>query len=681
MRRSTGRPGRSAPLQQAHPPRAAGTPLSHPALWVAALAVAAVLASSVSFELFEPDFWQHLLVGKAIWQTHSVPDRQIWTWPTYGVPDVTPSWLFRALIWPLWSIAGVWGLFAWRWVTTLAAFGLVWATARRMGARGFAALGVLLLCGLAYRVRSQIRPETLVSVLMALQVWLLESHRQGGPDRSAWVVVVAWVWANAHVSWYLGLVVLGAYGVDDALRARRGGETERSRLRRLGWILIASVAVSFLNPFGWRALWQPFDYFFHLRHEPLFADINELHPFDPRGLVSSGLILPLVGWPLLILWRLARRRADAAEILLCVHFAFLVLQSRRFLGFYLLAAAPFLMRDVDEWTAAARRVPWRAPIWARAGLLAALCAAAGYREWTRPDPHIGVAIDYENVPVRACDFIAENGIRGRAFNPFTAGGYLLYRFWPDRERLPFIDIHLAGGPGIRRDYRNALESAEGWRSLDDEFRFDYVLMDRFRYPGHPFLDVLDADSALALVFADDAAVVFVRRHGPLASVAERHAYRALPAGRAELGAIYERCARDSAFRAEIVRELERRAAGSRWNALTLDMLANLALIEGRTGEAHDLLERALRVNPWIARAHERLGLIALATGRPRDALREFEIERSLDPREPGAALHLGQAWQRLGTIRKAREWYRRELDLDPGNRAALDSLRVLGRAS
>jgi hypothetical protein len=45
----------------------------------------------------------------------------------------------------------------------------------------------------------------------------------------------------------------------------------------------------------------------------------------------------------------------------------------------------------------------------------------------------------------------------------------------------------------------------------------------------------------------------------------------------------------------------------------------------------------------------------------------------------GVAIRIGQAWQRLGELERARTWYRRELNVDPGNREALDSLGVIAR--
>src|SRR5262245_50003571 len=137
-------------------------PLRHPAWLVAALVAASCIVLSVSAWIYDTDFWHHLLVGKVIWQTHSIPTQNLWTWPAYGHPDANNAWLFRALVWPLWSAWGITGLFAWRWLSTLAVFGILWAAARRMGARGFTPLVVLVACALGYRQRTQLRPDTLV---------------------------------------------------------------------------------------------------------------------------------------------------------------------------------------------------------------------------------------------------------------------------------------------------------------------------------------------------------------------------------------------------------------------------------------------------------------------------------------------------------------------------------------
>ena len=87
----------------------------------------------------------------------------------------------------------------------------------------------------------------------------------------------------------------------------------------------------------------------------------------------------------------------------------------------------------------------------------------------------------------------------------------------------------------------------------------------------------------------------VRRDGPLCAVAERHAYRLVPAGIGGLRVLGAAMAADTALTARVEAELRAHAAASPWNA-------------------RGLLERALRVSPALGRGHERLGLIALAGG-------------------------------------------------------------------
>lgn len=646
----------------------------HPAMLLLLGVVAACLVASVSFLPNETDFWQHLLVGRAIWETRQIPHAQLWTWPTYGTPDVLPSWGFRFLIWPFWKLGGVWGLFLWRWLTTLAAFGLVWMTARRMGARGCAALVALVLCGLAYRSRAQVRPETLVAVLLALELWVLETRRQGGADRTLLLVAVACVWANLHVSYYLGFVLAGCYLLDER---RRGVPA----LGRLGAVMVAMVAASFLNPFGWRALWQPFDFAFHGRMEIIFRDILELQPVDWRNNLSNGLPLLVLGWPALIIWRARRRGFDLAEALLFLFFTAAGVSMRRFIGFYAVVAAPFLMRDLDEWIAGRRWPRWSANGTTRVALASVLCVGICLPEWTRRDLPLEVGLRMERYPVAACDFIAAQGIRGRAFNPFYFGGYLLYRFWPDRTRLPFMDIHQAGTPKLRLRYLRAFYRPIGWAELDRRYRFDWVLLDRVQAGADRLLDFLDADTSFSLVFLDDAAALYVRSQGTLSPVAERFGYRFLPAGTAGRRGRLQASLADSALRRPIISELEREASGSRWNATASSALADLALFEGRLADARASSLRVLEVTPRAIGTHGRLGRVALAEGRPRDALREYDRERTVSGPRPSTLLGIANAWRRLGESDRARVWYQRTLARDPGSQEARDSLAILAAES
>ncbi|HEY6867335.1 MAG TPA: hypothetical protein VI792_08765, partial [Candidatus Eisenbacteria bacterium] len=591
----------------------------HPALLAAALATAFLVVLAVTFRLVDTDFWEHLAVGRAMWATHAIPRVNLWTWPTYGQPLVLPSWGFRALLWPCYALGGVGGLFVWRWLTTLAAFAIAWAAARRMGATGFTPLVVIVACVLVYRERSQVRPETLVAILIAVEIWLLESRRHPRPatagegaaraarDPAPWLVLVAWVWANVHISYWLGLALIAIHwAVARSSRRGAGGAAAAP----LAAALAGAVLVSFLNPFGWRALSQPFEYFFVWRHELVYRTIDELRPIDWSTQLASGLPLVVAGWPALALWRARRHGADLAELGTAALFLALALTSQRFTGPLAVAAAPYLARDLEAWVRARRWPPWTTPAWHRAALAVAAGAALVPVGWRHSDLRPGIGIAPEFPPAAACDFVAAHGVRGRAFNAFELGGYLLWRFWPDRTRLPFMDIHQTGTREDRRDIAGAMFDERVWRALDARHRFDWALLKRLHSPQDFTIDHLEADSAWVLVFADDAAALFVRRDGPLAAVADSFGYALAPAGAQRRDRLAAACFDDAALRARAESELARMAASSRYDSGALSLLASLLMLDGRWADARRALEGARAVNPRLPVYEERMRVIA-----------------------------------------------------------------------
>ncbi|HEY6865914.1 MAG TPA: hypothetical protein VI792_01585, partial [Candidatus Eisenbacteria bacterium] len=505
--------------------------------------------------------------------------------------------------------------------------------------------------------------------------------RAGGRDASPWLIGVAWVWANVHLSYPLGLAVLGCHALDD--RWPHAGDPRGGPRLRLAGIGLAAVAVSFLNPFGWRALWQPFEYLLTLRHEIIFLEIGELRPVEWASNVWNGLPLLVAAWPLLALWRWRRAGFDRVETFMLVTFIGIGLWSQRFLGFLAIAAAPYVARDLDAWLAGAR---WRAALRGRrrmapagrAAVAACACVALSLPEWLLSPYTPGLGFSLADMPVAACDFMSAHGVRGRGYNPFHFGGYLLWRFWPERARLPFMDIHQTGTPEDRALAGAAFWDAAAYRRLMARHAFDYALVDRETPAQFPMLDFFDRDPTWTLVFTDDVAALYVRRAGPLAAIADSFAYRAWPAGFGALGPLYRRYAADSSWRALADAELARQVASSPRNATARFFTANLALLEGRAGDAERELRAALAVAPWLPRAHFHLGTLALDAGRPREAAREFEREQRSDDHGAGTAMPIARAWAQYGDREQARRWYRRALR-GPDGPAARDSLATLER--
>jgi len=650
----------------------AADPITHPA-FVAAASVAAIAALvSCSYRLHDTDLWQLLVVGKAIW-TNGLPTTDQWQWPSYGDPQVVSSWAFRALLWPVWSAGGVGALFVLRWALVLATFGFAWKAARAAGARGFVPLIVIVWASLVYRLRAELRPETAAGVLLAIELWILERRRSGGPDRSAWIVPLAMVWANLHVSYTLGFVVLAAYLADDLWGAARGGSP-----RRLARVALFAAAACFVNPYGLKLLAQPFEFALRWRNDPMFRNIAELHPPVWSLHLKSGLPLLIVLWPLLLLARLRRHGPDVAGLVMAAAFVAFAVSSQRFIGFLAIAALPFVARDLSGIAGTIRRPATLSGPWPRAAATIGVCVAIGIPEWSRPELPLGIALE-PLYPAAACDFMVREGIQGRGFNHFHLGGYLAYRSWPARERLPFATTQPENiRPRDRARYPAVFVDPDAWRALDAEYHFEWAMLAREQDPGDRLLDILDADSSWALAFTDDVVQLLVRRNEDEQDVARRLAYRTLPAGIRRRMEVVPRAVTDTVFRSEVARELERAVQSSPENGHAHHLLGILAMMDGRGRAALDHFGRALAKQPFLPRVHELRGLALLDQGRPRDALRDFERERDLQRRPPGIDLRIGQAWRRLGNPARARRAYEEELRRHPDNAEARDSLAALG---
>src|SRR5262249_33952110 len=150
--------------------------------------------------------------------------------------------------------------------------------------------------------------------------------------------------------------------------------------------------------------------------------------------------------------RALARRFDLAEALTCALLTAHALFNQRFTGALVVAMTPYLSRDVSELAGA-----WSLPSVLRAPPVRAVGAAlvmllASVPGWGDPRYPRGIGFVATCYPSAACDFIEQHGVRGRMFSPYYFGGYVLWRFWPQRDRLPFMDIHQSGTRADRELY-------------------------------------------------------------------------------------------------------------------------------------------------------------------------------------------------------------------------------------
>jgi len=124
----------------------------------------------------------------------------------------------------------------------------------------------------------------------------------------------------------------------------------------------------------------------------------------------------------------------------------------------------------------------------------------------------------------SAEFFLKNGLKGRVFNNYDIGSYLVYSLYP-QEKV-FVDNRPEAYPEdfFRQIYVPMQENEEKWRELNSMYGFNVIFFYRRDYTpwAQPFLIKRLADPEWAPVYVDDFALILVRNGAPNEDLIEKY---------------------------------------------------------------------------------------------------------------------------------------------------------------
>ena len=99
---------------------------------------------------------------------------------------------------------------------------------------------------------------------------------------------------------------------------------------------------------------------------------------------------------------------------------------------------------------------------------------------------------------------------------------------------------------------------------------------------------------------------------------------------------------------EAAKEFQAELANVPDHAQALAFLADCDMQLNRSGEAMPLIEKAIRIDPNVPRAHLDLGILYADAGRREEAIREFKTAARLSPDDPNPHWRLARLYQTMG---------------------------------
>jgi hypothetical protein len=470
----------------------------------------------------------HIRTGEWILAHHGVPTHDIFS---YSKPDgawYAWEWL-TDIIWAFLNSHGGLAAVAIAGILLIAGtFALLFRLVRRKS-NAIVAIAVTMTAAVGSSVHWLARPHLFTLVFLVLFYGALENVRAGktrfhGIPYLAILPLATILWTNLHGGFFVGIIMVGAYGVGEALRLVFSPDLgdERGAVKRQAarYLLSAAacLAASLVNPYGYRLHQHVVLYLtdpYQGQHVMEFLSVNFHHPlaifFEAILLLSA----------LASYWFASN--GSFTEPLLLMMWAHAALLSTRNIPIFMIVAAPaaaavvqvWLERlprlNVAEWvrkagrkfneTAATMTETDRIPRWHPASVFGLLVVIALLYA-PHPPQKFRAEFDPKSFPVAAVQKLHLDPA-ARVFTFDQWGDYLIYRLYPKTK--VFMDGRSDFyGSQFNQTYLDVISVNYGWEKTLDRFGVDTILMP----PSTPLTGALKEPSRWRVVYDDGIAVVF-----------------------------------------------------------------------------------------------------------------------------------------------------------------------------
>jgi hypothetical protein len=481
----------------------------HIAVWALLFTVAATYEAVHAAAIGNHDIWWHLRTGLWILQNHAVPHEGLFSQEA-ARPWVATSWGFDVLAGAIYKLLGLRTLsvllMAFRVGIALVSFLLAYIDRRNFW-------GAVLLSAIAQYAIADIQPlpGTFSLLFFAAELGLLLHSRRWGQIRTLyWLPLIFFVWANLHIQFINGLLLLALFLLAGAAESmlRRGGVSSvppgAVPLGKVAGVTAVSVLATLLTPYSYRVFVEAVQN----SYSPLlFKYFGEMNPLSFRRPQDFVLALMIMG-AFVVLGR--QRSGDIFKLALLSITALLAFRIQRD-GWLAVFAAVGILRDVLPQPAresalqgSGRTWKWQLPI--ITALVLVILAAA----MARLPGSAALAERMNRVfPRKACDFIRANHLPGPLFNDYAWGGFLIW-YLPEYP-VAMDSRYTLYGNEMTDNFFKTTAGTEPLERNPSFTRARTILLQRESSLAKALANLPVLTSRYRMTYEDDLAVVYVPR--------------------------------------------------------------------------------------------------------------------------------------------------------------------------
>jgi hypothetical protein len=463
-------------------------------------------------DLNDPDIWWHMRNAQYLLQKHQFPRVDMFSFTVAGHPWVNHEWLSELPFYFVYRAFGLMGLKSLSFFILGAIFLLLlylcYQESRNFKASVTACYFSTFLATVSFG------PRTILFgyLYMVILLIIVQRFRDRGTGPLWLIPPLFCLWVNTHGSWSLGLILfffICASGLVDGNWGRlQSRKWTPGQLRTLMIVGATSIAALFVNPFGWRLPYYPFDLAF--KQKLNITHVAEWVSVDFHTVRGKMVLILVVA--MLVGAIVRNRRWNLGELLIFLFALYSGLTYIRFLVLLGIVAAPVLAKTLDFFPS--YRPLDETPKINVVVILAMIGAMIYF--WPR-EAKVRASVE-ETYPSGVLPYLKAHPPIGNVLNFYLWGGYI---GWKDPDIKIFVDsrVDIFEYAGVLADYLTILGVDNLQHRPDDllgKYKINYVLFPPAdnKNPllnGGALVDVLQHDPHWTTLYKDKVCVLLARQ--------------------------------------------------------------------------------------------------------------------------------------------------------------------------
>lgn len=440
----------------------------------------------------DPDIWFHMTIGRAVLDLWTVPVEEFYVFTRLGDASEFHEWGFGVIYQLVYELAGTTGIIIFNALIGAATVLMLFLTTRLRNTSIAAALTAIAIGFWLMEFRFVQRPENFLYLAIAATIYILARYLQ----QSDWRYLIALPFiglllSQIHPSVIMLGLVIGTYLVEALFRRNRN----MTQVYQLAFVIIASLLVSLINPYGLEQLILPIKFSLQSGFLQSFTE------FLPS--LSTAYAYRFIIALLIVIFSVSglRKRFSLAEWLMLIAFSYLAYQHVRDIALLGLALVLPLATAIE---ATINQGKYKNILAAIILVLVAVDAERAHR--------LTLDIDPMMAPVSGAETIAQYSLSPNILNFYHLGNYLAWRLG-DTHKVIIDGRNFQDNKSLKL-HDSLLSAKPGWENTLNQYDIDSIVTPAtLPYSGNfiPLAFELVRNSRWVMLSRETAGVTFIRR--------------------------------------------------------------------------------------------------------------------------------------------------------------------------